>query len=569
MALERRPLTSLNTKKASLNTTINIYSDLKSTLADVLTAARDLAGTNTSSVYNSRTSSSSDETKLTTSAGTGAAVGTFQIRVKQLATGASIQSTEELITKSAAKSTSKVAPGSGSIDITKSFANAGFTNTPDGTLTINSQTFSLSDYSTVQSFLDAVNNDATANSNIYYNKMDDRFYIEQKSGNTDLVISETGSNPFFSEVKITADTYSGNGNTGVQSDLLLSNTNFDSTLTSTTSGRFKINGVTLTYNTVTDTLDSVLSKINSSTANVNAFYDSSLDKVVIKSKSTGSTDAITLSDVSGNLLSTLKLSDATSNNGTDSQFTINSTNSADQITKSSNSFTINGVTYSLKNTNVTNYTDSTYTTVTVAQDTSAIQSKITNFLDKFNLATEYIKNKSNIDSITKTRGPLAGNATFSLLSNKLFQKLSEQITGITGGNPDYLSDIGITINKSLKASISDITKFNNVITSNSKAVEELFNSTNGTANKIETLLKPFLESSSSPRDSIIDETKKIFSRQIENIDTRINRMEERFRIKENQYRQQLYTMQGLLNSAVFQGSQITSFTNSILNNNTF
>ena len=282
-----------------------------------------------------------------------------------------------------------------------------------------------------------------------------------------------------------------------------------------------------------------------------------------------STDAITLSDVSGNLLSTLKLSDATSNNGTDSQFTINSTNSADQITKSSNSFTINGVTYSLKNTNVTNYTDSTYTTVTVAQDTSAIQSKITNFLDKFNLATEYIKNKSNIDSITKTRGPLAGNATFSLLSNKLFQKLSEQITGITGGNPDYLSDIGITINKSLKASISDITKFNNVITSNSKAVEELFNSTNGTANKIETLLKPFLESSSSPRDSIIDETKKIFSRQIENIDTRINRMEERFRIKENQYRQQLYTMQGLLNSAVFQGSQITSFTNSILNNNTF
>ena len=286
MALERRPLTSLNTKKASLNTTINIYSDLKSTLADVLTAARDLAGTNTSSVYNSRTSSSSDETKLTTSAGTGAAVGTFQIRVKQLATGASIQSTEELITKSAAKSTSKVAPGSGSIDITKSFANAGFTNTPDGTLTINSQTFSLSDYSTVQSFLDGVNNDATANSNIYYNKMDDRFYIEQKSGNTDLVISETGSNPFFSEVKITADTYSGNGNTGVQSDLLLSNTNFDSTLTSTTSGRFKINGVTLTYNTVTDTLDSVLSKINSSTANVNAFYDSSLDKVVIKSKST-------------------------------------------------------------------------------------------------------------------------------------------------------------------------------------------------------------------------------------------------------------------------------------------
>ena len=93
MALEQRPLTSLNTKKASINTTISIYSDLKSKLVDLLTAARDLASTNTSSVYNSRTSNSSDETKLTTSAGTSAAVGTFQIRIKQLATGASIQST--------------------------------------------------------------------------------------------------------------------------------------------------------------------------------------------------------------------------------------------------------------------------------------------------------------------------------------------------------------------------------------------------------------------------------------------------------------------------------------------
>lgn len=569
MALERRPLTSLNAKKTSLNTIINIYSDLKSTLADLQTAAKDLASTSISSVYNSRTTSSSDETKLMTSAGTGAAVGTFQIRIKQLATGASIQSTGELITKAAAKSTSKVAPGSGTIDITKSFASAGFTNTPDGTVTINGQTFTLSDYSTVQSFLDAVNNDVTANSNIYYNKTEDTFYIEQKSGNTDLVISETGSNPLFSEIKIAANTYAGNGNTGIQSDVLLNKANFDGILTSTTSGSFKINGITLTYNTTTDTLDSILSKINSSTANVNAFYDSSLDKVILKSKSTGSTDTITLSDVSGNLLNTLNLSGATATNGTDSLFTINSTNAADQITKSTNSFTINGVTYSLKNTNVTAYTDSTYTTITVNQDTRAIQSKITDLLDKFNSATEYIKTKSTIDPITKTRGPLAGNTTFSLLSNQLFQKLSEQITGITGGNPDYLGDIGITIDKNLKASLSDTTKFNNAIISNSKAVEDLFNSTTGIANKIVTLLKPFVESPSLSRDSIIDETKKIFSRQIENIDARINRMEERLKLKENQYRQQLYTMQGLLNSAVLQGSQIVSFTNSIFSTNSF
>lgn len=562
MALERRPLTSLNTKKTSLNSSLNIYTDLKAKLSDLLTAAKDLSNTTTSSIYNARTSSSSDETKVTASVDSNAATGAFQIRVRQLATGASIQSTGEIITKSAAKSTSKVAPGTGIIDVSKSFSNAGFANTPDGTVTINGQTFTLSNYSTVQAFMDAVNNDATANANIYYNKTEDKFTIEQKSTATDLVISETGTNPFFTQAKITVGTYTGNGSTGIQSDVLLSKANFDTTLTSTTSGSFKINGITITYNTSTDTLDNIISRINSSTANVNAFYDSSLDKVIIKSKGTGSTDSITLSDVSGNLLSTLKLSGATQTNGTDALFTINSTATADQITKSTNSFTINGITYTLKNTNVTSYTDTTYTTVTVKQDTSSIQSKITGFLDKFNAVTEYIKDKSSVNTTAKTRGPLAGNTTFTSLRSQLFQKLSEQITGLTSGNPDYLNEIGITVSSSLKASLSDTTKFNSAITSNPKAVEDLFNSANGVAKKIETLLKPFVESTTSSRSSIIDETKNVISSQITSIDSRIANMEKRLALKENQYRQQFYKMQDLLNSVVLQGNQIISLTNS-------
>lgn len=562
MALERRPLSSLNTKKTGLNSSLTIYSDLKTKLSDLLTAARDLSNSTTSSIYNSRTSSSSDETKVIASVDSNAATGAFQIRVKQLAAGASIQSTAELITKSATKSASKVAPGTGIIDVSKSFTDAGFENTPDGAVTINGQTFTLSNYSTIQSFMDAVNTDVTANANIYYNKTEDKFTIEQKSAATDLVISDTGTNPFLTQAKITVGTYTGNGNTGIQSDVLLSKANFDSMLTSTATGSFKINGVSITYNTDTDTLDNVISKINSSTANVNAFYDSSLDKVIIKSKATGSTDSITLLDVSGNLLNTLKLSGATQTNGADALFTINSSATADQIAKSTNTFTINGITYTLKNTNVTDYTDNTYTAVTVKQDTSSIQSKITGFLDTFNAVTEYIKDKSSVNISTKTRGPLAGNTTFTSLRSQLFQKLSEQISGITSGNPDYLNEIGITISTNLKASLSDTTKFNNAIASNYKTVENLFNSTNGVAKKIETILKPFVEGSSSNRSSIIDETKNVISKQITDIDTRIANMENRLSIKENLYRQQLYKMQDLLNIAVLQGSQITSLTNS-------
>lgn len=562
MALERRPIATMNAQKTSLNTSLNTYSDLKTRLSDLLTTAKDLNDTSTSSIYNSRTSSSSDETKATASPGTSAAVGTFQIRVKQLATGASIQSTGELITKSTAKSTTKVAPGTGIIDTTKSFANAGFANAPDGTITINGQTFTLSDYSTVQAFMDVVNNDGTANANIYYDKYEDKIYIEQKSTETDLSISETGTNPFFTQVKITSGTYNANGSTGIQSDVILSKANFDTTLTNTTSGSFNINGIAIAYNTTTDTLDTVLSRINISTANVTAFYDNSLDKVIIKSKSTGSTDTITVADVSGNLLSTLNLAGATQTNGTDALLTINSTDTANQITKSTNIFTINGTTYTLKNTNVTSYTDTTYTTVTINQDTSAIQSKIINFLDKFNAVNDFIKTKSGVDINTKARGVLAGNVAFTSLRNQLLKKLTEQVAGLSAGDPDYLNKVGISVNSSLKASLSDTSKFASAITSSSKAVENLFDSTNGIANKIINLIKPFVENASSTKNAIIDETKNIISKQVSNIDARVARMEVRLKIRENQYRQQLYKMQDLLNIAVLQGNQIMSLTNS-------
>ena len=563
MSIQKRPLNDLNAQKAGLNNSLNLYGTLKSQITSLLSAAKSLADTTDSSIYNSRAASSSDDTKVTATANTGATTGTFVVRVKQLATGASIQSTGELTSKSAATSTSKVAPGSGSIDLSKSFAAAGFSSTPDGTVTINTQVFTLSNYSTVQGFMDAVNSDVTANANIYYNKSSDKFTIEQKSASTDLVVSETGTNPFFAQAKITAGTFTGNGGTGIQSGVVLSKANFDTALTSTTSGSFKINGVSLSYNTSTDTLDNVLSRINSSTANVTAFYDSSLDKVLMKSKSTGSSDSITLSDVSGNLMSTLNLSGATSSGGTDALFTINSTANADQISKSTNAFTINGINYNLKNTNVTNYTDTSFTTIDVKQDTSAVQTKINDLLEKFNSVTTYIKNYSSVDATTKTRGPLAGNTTFTSLRTQLYQKFAAQVSGITGGDPDSLTKIGITLASGSTASVTDTSKLSDALTSNPSAVKNIFTAADGVANKIISLLKPYVESTSSSRGSIIDETKTVVSQRIKGLDSNIKRMQERLALTEKQYSKQLYKMQDLLNVAVLQGNQITSMNNSL------
>src|SRR3972149_10365747 len=250
MTLERRPLTTLNTQKTSLNSSLSIHTDLKTKISDLLTLSRELGSTETTAIYNSRTSSSGDETKITASAGSGAAVGTYQIRVKQLATGASLQSTAVLLTKPATVSSSKVAPGSGTIDVTKTFSAAGFSSAPTGTVTIGAWTSDdLSTYSSVQAFIDAVNA-AGVDANMYYNKTEDTFYLESKTGDA-LTFSESeagGGSGFFTQVKMrdTALPYAYHGTTdatGIQSNVILNNANFDTALTSTTTGKFKINGV--------------------------------------------------------------------------------------------------------------------------------------------------------------------------------------------------------------------------------------------------------------------------------------------------------------------------------------
>ncbi|MDR4509105.1 MAG: flagellar filament capping protein FliD [Candidatus Brocadiaceae bacterium] len=576
MALEKRPLNALTAQKTKLNTSISIYTDLNTKLNDLLSITKELSSTDSSSIYNTRSSSSDDTDEVTVSAGTNSASGTYQLRVTQIATGSSLKSSGELITKYSSESSSKVAAGSGTIDISDSFADAGFTNSPDGTVTIGTSsgsatTFTLADYTTVQDFMDAVNADATANANIYYDSTEDKFFIESDDTTTDVYLAESGTHTFFSGVNITAGTgttYSASSGTGIQANELLYKANFDTTISSGDSGSFKINDVTITWDADTETLDGIINKINTSDANVTAYYDSSLDKVMINSKGTGSSDSITFSDVSGSSVNfiedVLKFGGQTSSGGQDARFTINSSSAGDEIIKSSNTFTINGNTYTLKKANVTAYTDTTYTTITVKQDTSAIKAKITSFLDKFNAATEYIKMKSAVDISTKTRGFLAGNAAFTNLRRQLISKLSEQITGLDAGKVDYLNEIGITFDSNLRASLSDTAKFDSVIAADSRAVANLFNSTNGAAAKIESLLKPFVESSSETQGSIIDETKNVFSTQITSIDSRIERMNERLALKENNYRQQFFKMQSILNNLVLQGSQITSITNSAL-----
>lgn len=83
-------------------------------------------------------------------------------------------------------------------------------------------------------------------------------------------------------------------------------------LTSTASGVLTINGVDIAYNTTTDAMSDLISRINSSSAGVLASVDRSNDQIILTRKETGAV-AIDLTDTQGNLAATLKLAPGTTN----------------------------------------------------------------------------------------------------------------------------------------------------------------------------------------------------------------------------------------------------------------
>ncbi|HPG37916.1 MAG TPA: flagellar filament capping protein FliD [bacterium] len=566
MAIERQPLTNLQTRRSEVSAKTSYYDTLKTRLTTLQDLAEQLKETESDSIFNSVNVSSNKTDIVSVSAESGASVGTYTLRVRQLATSTQLKSTASLNTTIAAKSSTQVVAGVDELDIFKSFSEAGFSATPSGSVSINGKTFSLDEYDTVSDFIIAVNNDETAAANIYYDENIDKFIIENDDHNqASLVISqiagESGTG-FLGAVNIATGTYGAEPNmtpsaTGVQGNVLLYKANFDNALGETETGSFKINGVTFNWNAAEDTLNELISDINTSTANVTVFYDESLDKIMITANDTGS-EEIQYEDVEGNFLSdTLKLDGAVQTVGNDAKFTINSADASDEITKASNNFEINGLSITLKNTTVTNdnYSDPETESVVISstKNNSIIKNKIQSFLDSFNNATLYIKNLSDVNISTYSRGVFTGETVFRNLRFELIDALTRTVTGGETGDPTSLAEIGITFDENLKAKISDSSQLEEFLSNDPKAVANLFNGSDGVATHLYDFLESYVQT-----DGIIDSRKTSISDQLETMDSSIKRMEERMTVIETNYRSKLQSMQTLLYQIVQQQNTVNS-----------
>ncbi|MBV4448511.1 flagellar filament capping protein FliD [Clostridium tyrobutyricum] len=144
--------------------------------------------------------------------------------------------------------------------------------------------------------------------------------------------------------------------------------------------------------TIQDLADAVKNQTNGAAT---AKFNELTGKFSIQTAATGGNSTIKIDSTSSDSLSKLRITSTdkgTVNNGSDAQVQIKEPGSStysDAVTKSSNNFTVNGITYNLVDTT----SDDDAISISVTQDTSKVHDLVSNFIDKYNNLVGEIQDK--------------------------------------------------------------------------------------------------------------------------------------------------------------------------------
>ncbi|NWF71396.1 MAG: flagellar filament capping protein FliD [Chloroflexi bacterium] len=170
----------------------------------------------------------------------------------------------------------------------------------------------------------------------------------------------------------------------------------------------------------------------------------------------------------------------------DSKFKVNGID----ITRGSNTVTdvLSGVTLELKGVQLP--TDAPVT-LKISTDKAKVKTTIEEFIKKYNEALEYLNAKTSVDPEKKTREILASDQVFKGLRMNMRSLMSSAVSTVQTGNPTLLSEIGIKVASNGTLSISDTAALESALASDVRKVSDLFNSSNGLAGRLNTLLEQF------------------------------------------------------------------------------
>ena len=302
--------------------------------------------------------------------------------------------------------------------------------------------------------------------------------------------------------------------------------------------------------------------------------DDTGSKLVLRSKQTGLTHAVSLSDQTGTLFASADLRDGAAaddetnrggylyaDSALDAKFTLDGLS----LTRSSNTVidALTGVTLTLLGTQASGATP---VTLTVGADETSIKTKVQSFLDSYNTLIKYLTERTStkVSLSTSTtgstsvssiqRGALDAEPAYLNLMIGLRSDVGGRIGSPASGGPTTLAEIGITAATDGTLSITNSSKFSTALKS-PDGVTALFGSSDGLSTRVQSRLSSFLS-----LGGVLDNSQNAVTARLSSITLAIQQQEDILEVKQQGLTQQLTALQEVLAQLAQQQSVLDSIT---------
>lgn len=532
-AVERTPQATVRTEQATLSRRRDALGQIATQLTDLQTKATALGD---ATLYTRRSGGSSDSSVATVSAADGAVTGINTISVLTLATpsswlGATSGVISPLNSASVDANTAATGPTMASAGwgatFTAGTVTVGVKDNTTGAVSNRQITVAATD--TLKEVLSKLDTAIGPALSAKYSNAADQVTLTPPARSSLILGASSDTSNLLSCLKLFtpaagADAVSATKLGSLRLSSTLPNQPLTTALTygvSATTGRFSINGVSIDYSS-TSTLSSVLNSINDSAAGVQASFDSSQNRIVLKNKEPGNRGVV-LSDTAGsNFLTAFGLIGGTLNSGTDLEYTINGGS-----TLKARSNTITDADSGLTGLTITAAKVGT-TTISSANDTGAAKSAIDALVSSVNRVQSLIASLtvSNRDAAGKiTAGVLAYDQTIFQLGSSLRSLLAPQLSGSPSSTIRGLSDLGFsTSGYSNEMTATNAASLTSALSSQLSEVQKFFATTStGLSAKLTTFIKPMVDEISGT----LPQRQKGLTEQSARLDEQIAAMERR------------------------------------------
>jgi len=487
MDIERAPIRTIQTEQGrntQRSTALGTFSTRLTSLQTAVTGLSDI------SLFSGRKATSSATTGAFNAVATaGSTPGSFEFAVSKLATTARREGAADL-----AVGLSATADVSSLTLATLATA----TTISAGTFSVNGQKVTVATTDSLQDVFDAIATATAGEVTAAYDPVADK-------------VTLTGTGPAGVSLGAANDTSNllralklgNNGTASVTSAGSLGTTKLNATLATAGlrapitavdgagDGSFTINGVALAYNVNTDSLSTIISRINQAGAGVTASFDGVNDRLLLANGSVGNL-GLAVSEPAGGLLDALGLtSGGTFVAGQDAEFRLNG---GPTLTAAGNP--LDATAHGIAGLSVT--VDSTTTqTITVAADTDKMRQQIDAFIKAYNDVQTFVDDQTKITTTNGrvTAAILATNREVQDNARELRSLAFGTVAGLSG-TVQRLESLGIDFSGIAGTlAVEDETKLTTALRDKPADVEKFFQSAStGFAAKFKATIDRFTTS---------------------------------------------------------------------------